>query len=124
MNAKAAKSAAGASGMDIAKYALAVLLVAAGLVGYWLAPWAAALRGLLVAVGLIAAAAVFATTALGRDALDFLGESRFELRKVVWPTRQESIRATGVIIVVVVVMSLVLALIDLIIGNGITWLLS
>ncbi len=111
MNAKIAKPET-ASAADIAKYALAVIVLVAGLVGYWVAPWAAPLRALLVAAGLVAAGAVFATTAAGRVALEFFGEARFELRKVVWPTREQSIRTTGVIILVIVLMSLVLAIID------------
>ncbi len=112
------------SGADIAKYALAVLLLAAGLVGYWFAPWPAPLRALLVATGLVAGLAVFATTATGRVALEFFGEARFELRKVVWPTREASIRTTGVIIVVIVIMSLILALIDFVLGNVVSKLLG
>jgi preprotein translocase subunit SecE len=120
MNAKIAKPAAAASGADIAKYALAAMLLVAGLIGYWVAPWATPLRALLVAGGLGEAGFVFATTVAGRVALEFLGEARFELRKVIWPTRQDSIRATGVIIGVIVVMSIVLAIIDL----GLGWLIG
>jgi preprotein translocase subunit SecE len=119
MNAKIAKPDAAASGADIAKYALAVILLVAGLVGYWVVPWAAPLRALLVAAGMVAAGAVFALSAAGKVALEFLGEARFELRKVVWPTRQASLRMTGVIILVIVLMSLVLAIIDF----GYEWLM-
>ena len=44
---------------------------------------------------------------------DFLVESNFELRKVVWPTRQETIQTTLVIMVVVVILSILLGLIDI-----------
>jgi preprotein translocase subunit SecE len=125
MNAKVAKPAPPTtSGADIAKYALAVLLLAAGLAGYWFAPWPTPLRALLVAAGLVAGLAVFATTAAGRVGLDFFAEARFELRKVVWPTREASIRTTGVIMAVIVVMSLILALIDFVIGKLISMLLG
>jgi len=43
---------------------------------------------------------------------EFLTESQFELRKVVWPTRDETLKTTGIIIVVVIVLSLLLGLID------------
>ncbi|MBS0212973.1 MAG: preprotein translocase subunit SecE [Proteobacteria bacterium] len=128
MNTKVAKpdkSNASSPGADIALYAVAVLLLAAGVFGfYWFSAWTSALRGLLALVGAIAAFGVFTRTAYGRKTLEFIEESRFELRKVVWPTRQESIRMTGVIIVVIVVFSLFLAGIDLLIGNGVNWLLS
>ena len=42
-------------------------------------------------------------------------ESRFELRKVVWPTRQEALRMTWVVGIVVVVLSLLLGAFDWII---------
>jgi preprotein translocase subunit SecE len=113
------------SATDIAKYALAVLLAAGGIVAfYWFADWPTALRALLPLAGLVAAGAVFVFTAKGRATLEYLSESRFELRKVIWPTRQETIRATGVILVVVVVMSLLLGLIDFILGGGIKLLLG
>src|SRR5262245_28512512 len=111
MNTKVEQAGSAASGGDIAKYALAILLAAAGIVAfYWFAEWPGALRALLPLGGLIAAAAVFAVTAKGRATLEYLSEARFELRKVIWPSRQETIRATGVILLVVVVVSLLLGL--------------
>jgi preprotein translocase subunit SecE len=128
MNAKAVKSDkmdSQSSGADIAKYMAAALLVAAGVFGfYWFTAWATALRGLLVAAGVVAGFGVFTQTAAGRQVLEFVEESRFELRKVVWPTRQDSIRMTGVIIVVIVVFSLFLSLVDFLIGTGIGKLLG
>jgi preprotein translocase subunit SecE len=67
---------------------------------------------------------VFSQTLAGQQTLEFFAEARFELRKVVWPTREASIRTTGVIIVVIIAMSLVLALIDFVIGSVIGKLLS
>ena len=58
---------------------------------------------------------MFLTSAKGRDARGFLSESRFELRKVVWPTRQETTRMTWVVIAVVIIISLVLAGFDFIV---------
>jgi preprotein translocase subunit SecE len=126
MNAKVEKkSLPQTSAADILKFIVAVLLLAAGVFGfYWFSAWATPLRGLLVAVGLVAALVVFALTATGRRALEFFGEARFELRKVVWPTRQESFRTTGVIIVVIMIMSMILAAIDLVLGFGVGKLLG
>ena len=59
--------------------------------------------------------AVFRTSAKGHQTREFLAESRFELRKVVWPTRQEAMRMTWVVIIVVVILSLMLAGFDLVI---------
>ena len=101
------------------KYALAALLVLGGLfVWYWfgdaarsaqLGQWAPQIRGFAVVAGLIGGAVVFLLSAKGRDTREFLAESRFELRKVVWPTRQEATRMTWVVVAVVVLLSLILA---------------
>jgi len=111
---------------DYVKYAVALLIVAAGFVGYrYFADWPNALRVTLAVVGMVLAAGFFAfTTAKGALAREYLSETRFELRKVVWPTRDETLRGTGLIIVVVIIISLMLALFDLIIGWGIRSLLG
>ena len=111
-------------GGDIVKYALATLLVLAGLfVWFWfsadsgraaqLGAWTGQLRALAVVVGLAGGIGVFLLTGKGRDTREFLSESRFELRKVVWPTRQEAMRTTWVVIITVAVLSLILAAMDL-----------
>jgi preprotein translocase subunit SecE len=124
MNVKVEQSA-GSSPVDVVKYVLAAALVVAGVVGfYWFSEWPGPLRGLMVALGLVFGGAVFAFTGKGRAAMEYLSESRFELRKVVWPTRQETLRSTGVIGIVVVIISLLLGLIDLIVSNVVRWLLG
>ena len=124
MNAKLEQGAA-ASPADIVKYVLALLVVLAGLFGfYWFSGLPGPLRGLLLAGAWVIGAGIFAFTPRGRMAIEFLSESRFELRKVVWPTRQETIRSTGVIIVVVIIISLLLALIDFILSSAVRWLLG
>ena len=122
MNSKVEQPRAASSG-DIVKYALAILLVAAGVAAfYWYGE--SQFRWLAVIGGLVAGLVVFMTTRKGHDTREFLGESRFELRKVVWPTRQEAGRATLMIIIAVVVISLVLAAMDVVIQWGIKLLLG
>ena len=112
MNSKVerSKAVAASSTADIAKYVLALALVVGGLVVWWwfAGQWATPLRALAVVAGLVLAAVVFLGTAKGRETKEFLVESRFELRKVVWPTRQEALRMTWVVGIVVVIMSLLL----------------
>jgi preprotein translocase subunit SecE len=117
LNSKVENSKSGVSAVDIAKYALALVLLLVGLVAWWWSAgqWAAPLRALAVIVGIALGAVVFLTTAKGHQTREFLGESRFELRKVVWPTRQEAWRMTWVVIIAVVVMSLLLGGIDVVI---------
>jgi len=106
---------------DLGLYVVAVLLIAAGVFVYtWFDQWNSTLRVAAVVAGLVAALAVFMMSAKGRDTRSFLAESRFELRKVVWPTRQEAMRLTWVVIVVVIAMSLILASFDWVIR----WLLK
>jgi preprotein translocase subunit SecE len=121
MNSKVEQSGASASPGDIIKYALALLLVIAGVFAfYWFEnqlPQSVLVMG--VFAGLVAGAVVFLTTAKGVQTREFLSESRFELRKVVWPTRQEAVRMTWVVVIAVVIIAMVLAIYD----SVIKWLL-
>ena len=117
MNSKAVQTRSNASGGDIVKYALAILLVAGGVFAfYWYADqFSTALRSLFVIGGLLLGTGVFMASSKGAQTREFLAESRFELRKVVWPTRQEALRTTWVVIGVVILISLILAFFDVII---------
>lgn len=112
MNAKA-EQVGGNSAADIAKLTLALVILAAGIVGYYwfndLQTWQ---RLLLLIGGLVLGGAVGFFTRTGQALKEFLSESLFELRKVVWPTRQETLQTTLVIMAVVVILSLLLGLID------------
>ena len=114
------------SGGDIVKYAVALLLAVAGLVAfYWFeGQWPTGIRILAVVVGLVAGAVVFMGTVKGAQTREFLSESRFELRKVVWPSRQEATRTMWVVIAVVILISLMLAGFDVIIQAGVKRLLG
>ncbi|MBB5358819.1 preprotein translocase subunit SecE [Rhodanobacter sp. ANJX3] len=129
MNTKAEQQPKGTNAADVAKLVLAGLILVGGIFAYsWFGndasiPSSVRLLGVLAA--LVIALAIAAFTALGRRVRNFVGESQFELRKVVWPTKDETIKTTGIIIVVVVVLSLLLGLIDLILKSVILdWLLK
>jgi preprotein translocase subunit SecE len=87
--------------VDTAKLALAVGVVLAGLVGYY---YFADASSLLRALGVLAALAIAAVVALtslqGRQLWKFIQGARVELNKVVWPTREEAIQTTLVVLVV------------------------
>ncbi|HOU66521.1 MAG: preprotein translocase subunit SecE [Dokdonella sp.] len=111
---------------DIAKYVLAILLAVAGLVAfYWFEnQWPTGVRALAVVAGLVLGALVFMVTAKGAQTREFLSESRFELRKVVWPTRQETTRTMWVVVAAVIIISLILAAFDWVIQLGVKFLLG
>ncbi|MDG6349187.1 preprotein translocase subunit SecE [Luteimonas sp. 8-5] len=111
---------------DIVKYVLALVLVAAGLFAfYWFeGQWPNVARVLSAGGGVVAGVVVFLTSRKGAQVREFLSESRFELRKVVWPKRQEATRTTWVVILVVVAISLLLAFFDVIVQAAVKWLLA
>ncbi|MBV6671141.1 preprotein translocase subunit SecE [Xanthomonas euvesicatoria pv. alangii] len=134
MNSKIEPSKSASSSADVVKYVVSAALVVAGLfVWFWfsaperatqLGAWTPQLRALAVIVGLLAGTFVFLGTGKGRETREFLSKSRFELRKVVWPTRQEAIRTTWVVIVVVIILSLLLGGFDFVIQKLTQWFLA
>jgi len=98
---------------DMAMLALAVLLVAAGIFGYyWLADSALVLRVLAVIGGIAAGLAVGYFSTPGREFAVFAGEAVGEVKKVVWPTRKETMQTTAAVFAFVAVMALFLWLTD------------
>lgn len=77
--------------------------------------------GVVVCLGLLAFALAWSTTQ-GQTAWQFAHEARNELNKVVWPTRSETVRMTGVVSLVVVVVGLFLWLADAVFLKAVTWL--
>ena len=108
-----AEAQQGMSAADIAKLVIAAALVVAGVVGYyWLAESALILRVLSVIAGLLAGAAVAWFTVPGREFAVFAGEAVAEVKKVVWPTRKETIQTTAAVFAFVLVMAVFLWLSD------------
>lgn len=102
---------------DGLKWAVAAGLLGAGVAGfYYFGAESLLLRviGLLILGG--AAAAIAFTTEKGRNALEFMRDSRTELRKVVWPTRKETTQTTLVVIAVVALVAVILWSIDGVLG--------
>jgi preprotein translocase subunit SecE len=111
MNARAEVSV---TGFDRVKLVVAAVLLIAGIYGfYYFAGYSTLLRvvGLLVVGGI--AVAVALQTAQGRRLWQFAGDARTEVRKVVWPTRQETMQTTLVVIVMVLILGIILWLFDM-----------
>ena len=102
--------------LDALKWLAVALLVAVGVVGNQYFSAEPILYRVLVLLVLAAAAGFLAfQTAKGKAFAVLLKEARVEIRKVVWPTRQETTRMTWVVIAVVIIISLVLAGFDFIV---------
>ena len=98
---------------DKAKFALAVALVIAGLAGFYLlGEQPPIVRVLSVLAGVGAGAAVAWFTEPGQRFAVFGRETVIETKKVVWPTRKETVQTTGIVFAFVVVMALFLWLTD------------
>jgi preprotein translocase subunit SecE len=103
------------------KLVFALLLVAAGVAGfYFLVEHAMVLRVLAVLAGVAAAVVVLWTTPQGQAALGFTREAAAETRKVVWPTRKETIQTTFAVFALVVVVAIFLWIVDI----GFLWMVE
>jgi preprotein translocase subunit SecE len=97
------------SSLDGLKWGIVVLLLAAAIGGnYYFGQESVLLRAIGVVVAVGVAGLIAMQTLKGRTAVTFAKESRTEVRKVVWPTRQEAIQTTGIVLVVTLLMSLLL----------------
>jgi preprotein translocase subunit SecE len=103
---------------DKIRIAAALLMVAAGVAGfYFLEQSPMIVRVASVLAGLAAGAGVFWTSELGKQFYVFAQESVGETKKVVWPTRKETLQTTGVVFAFMVVMALFLWVVD----AGLLW---
>jgi preprotein translocase subunit SecE len=92
---------------NTAKLVIAILLVIAGVAGFYLLDNQSAwLRWLAVVAGLVLGAVVIAFSQYGADLKQFIALSRIELRKIVWPSRQETGMTTLVVLGFVLVAGL------------------
>jgi len=102
------------SAMDTLKLMTAVLLLVVGIGAfYYFEEYSTLLRvlGLLALAGV--AAAIALQSEAGRRVWAFAVSSRTEVRKVVWPTRQETIQTTLIVFAMVLLVGIVLWLFDM-----------
>ena len=102
------------SGSDQWKTILAIAIVIAALALYYVNPlnFNTLTKVLITLLWFVIAGAVFIKSTQGDRFLHFLRETRIELRKVVWPTREETAKTTGIIMIAVVVVAIFLWIID------------
>lgn len=99
--------------IDVVKQIFSIVFVIAGLAGfYYFSDIRLIYRVLGLLSVLIAAVALIATTTWGISIRGFVAESKIEVRKIVWPTRDETTRTTLLVFAMVSVVSIVLWLLD------------
>ena len=89
---------------DKVKLGAAIVAVAAGVAGYYVlgtdATW---LRWVAVVAGLVVAAGLLAFSRYGTDFSQFVASARIELRKIVWPSREETGKTTLIVFIFVAI---------------------
>ncbi|AIL59717.1 MULTISPECIES: preprotein translocase subunit SecE [Pseudomonas] len=115
------KAEAQDSRFDLLKWLAVVALVVVGVVGNLYYSASPILYRVLALLVLAAVAGFIALqTAKGKSFFTLVKEARTEIRKVVWPTRQETMQTTLIVVAVVLVMALLLWGLDSLLG----WLIS
>lgn len=118
------------SSFDTLKLGISIALLIAGISGfYYFETWhgeAVSLLfrvlGLLLVVGLAVVIALM--TLSGKRLLSFMKDSRLEVRKMVWPTRAETIQTTLMVMVIVLILSIFLWGVDSLLGWTVKTLLG
>jgi preprotein translocase subunit SecE len=110
---------AGASAKDTALMMSSIVLLLAGIVAfYWFDEQPLVIRVAMVIAGLAAGAGLMRFSWYGREFWQFAQAARVELRKVVWPEREETIKTTYVVFIFAIVMGVFFWLLDI----GLTYL--
>lgn len=115
------RAESGSGVMDTVKLVFAVSLLVVGIAAFYqFAEKALAYRVLGVLAAVVLSLLTVSTTAMGRVFLGFLVESRVEVRKVIWPTRQETLQSTLVVVALVFLVGLILWTLDALLFWGIS----
>ena len=109
--------------LDTFKLILAIVVLLAGIAGFYYYEAEGLLYRVLglLAFVLVALGMVY-TTNLGQSVVGFGREARAEVRKVVWPSRQETVQTTLMVIVAVIIIGIFLWLIDMMLVNAVQYL--
>ena len=105
------------SGLDTVKLIAAAAIIVAAILGFY---YFDAYSQLLRVLGLLAVAGVAVLiayqTVMGKRVWGFVSDAKIEVRKVVWPSRQETVQTTLIVFVMVLIMGIVLWLFDMMLG--------
>lgn len=107
----------GPSALDTAKLVAALAILVGGIAAFYvLDTYPLAARWVIVLLALGGGFFVALQSLQGRTFWQFVQGSRVELRKVVWPTRQESLQTTLVVFVAILVLGIFFWLLDMLLG--------
>lgn len=121
----ATDSSVQSSPLDKIKLILALALVAVAIGGfYYFAQESVLYRVLGMLAVMLVAMGVAYTSALGRRLVDFVGNARTEVRKMVWPTRLETTQTTLIVVVIVAILAVFLLMVDSILSWAVKLFLS
>lgn len=110
---------------DKIKLIAAILLLGAGVYAfYFLANQAMALRVVAVLAAVAVAGAVAWMSSPGKAFVAFAQEAVKETKRVVWPSRKETMQTTGVVVLLVLVMAAFMWTVDAILAWGVKYLLG
>lgn len=113
------------SGFDTIKMVFSLLVLVAGIFAfYYFKEESQLLRVLGILAIAVLSFAIVATTMIGKRSMAFAKDARVEVRKVVWPSRQETTQTTIAVLVMVLIVAIMLWLIDMFLGWGIKSLLG
>jgi preprotein translocase subunit SecE len=105
---------------DVVKQVMSVIFVVSGVGAfYYFSEIALLYRVLSLVAVIVIAMGMLLTTGLGRSFLGFVAESKQEVKRVVWPTREETMRTTLMVFVMVFIVGLVLWVLDMCLFWGI-----
>ena len=106
--------------LDTIKLLIAAAALVGGLYAYYFyeTDFAQAIRVLMVLGGTIAGIGIAMTSAQGKELWHFIQGSRVEIRKVVWPTKQETTQTA----IAVFVFTLIMMLFFWVLDSGLLWL--
>ena len=106
--------------LDTFKLIVAAALLIGGIAVFYYFESQSLLYGVLGLLGFVAVSlGVMYTTRVGQGLWAFARESRSELRKVIWPTRQETVQTTLLVLVFVLLMGIMMWLIDMVLRWGV-----
>ncbi|MEY3219742.1 MAG: hypothetical protein RIT27_1099 [Pseudomonadota bacterium] len=101
------------SSADIAKWIAVAALLIVGLVGFYYFSQTPLLARVVALLALSGTAAFLALqTAQGQSAWNFTQAAQMEVRKVVWPTKHETLQTTGIVVLMALVMAIMVWIID------------